>query len=194
VRRADHRESRHRVDQHLRADFVRDRVRRRHHGLAGTTASSLQAPDAGKKATLRARIDLGADLGHDAGAFKSGYPPNGGDCWRRSERWRAHDTEKVAGTDPREGYADANLIWPERHGGAVFDPKHSRRVSEFVVGDSSHVNLQRLGTGRQMSPVRFDNTRRIRVHKAANAHFPDPGGARPRARLTKVKVNIRTKA
>ena len=29
-------------------------------------------------------------------------------------------------------------------GGSVFDPKHSRRFSEFVVDDSSHVNLQRL--------------------------------------------------
>jgi hypothetical protein len=48
------------------------------------------------------------------------------------------------------------LIWPERRGGAVFDPKHSRRFSEFVVDDSSRVNLQRLGVGRQIGPVRFD--------------------------------------
>ena len=44
-------------------------------------------------------------------------------------------------------YADANLIWPERRRVAVFDPKHSRRFSEFVVHDSSHANFQRLGAG-----------------------------------------------
>src|SRR5260370_13423238 len=87
---------------------------------------------------------MGADLAHDAGAFKSGYPPTGGDCRRRSERWRARDTVKIAWMNRRVRYADANLIWPKRCGGAVFDPKHSRRFSEFVVDDSSHVNLQRL--------------------------------------------------
>ena len=46
-------------------------------------------------------IDLGADLAHDAGAFKSGYPPTGGDCRRRSERWRARDTVKIAWMDRR---------------------------------------------------------------------------------------------
>ena len=44
-------------------------------------------------------------------------------------------------------YADANLIWPERCGVAAFDQKHSPRFSEFVVDDSSHANLQRLGAG-----------------------------------------------
>jgi hypothetical protein len=53
--------------------------------------------------------------------------------------------------DRRVGYADTNLIWPERRGGAVFDPKHSRRFSEFVVDDSSHVNLQRLDAGRRIA-------------------------------------------
>ena len=38
-------------------------------------------------------------------------------------------------------YADANLIGPKRRGGSVFNPKHSRRFSEFVVDDSSHMNL-----------------------------------------------------
>ena len=46
--------------------------------------------------------------------------------------------------DRRVRKADANLIWPKRRGGYVFNPKHSRRFSEFVVDDSSHVNLQRL--------------------------------------------------
>jgi hypothetical protein len=41
-------------------------------------------------------------------------------------------------------YSDANLIWPKRRGGAIFNPKHSRRFSEFVVDDSSHMNLQQL--------------------------------------------------
>jgi hypothetical protein len=34
--------------------------------------------------------------------------------------------------------ADTNLIWPERLGWTVFDPKHLCWVSEFVVDDSSH--------------------------------------------------------
>jgi len=44
--------------------------------------------------------------------------------------------------DRRVGYADANFVWGKRHGRAVFDPKHSFRFAEFVVDNSSHVNLQ----------------------------------------------------
>jgi hypothetical protein len=80
--------------------------------------------------------------------------------------------------DRRVGYADANLIWPERRGETVFDPKHSRRFSEFVVDDSSHVNLQRLGAGRQVSAVRFDKgtkgdglTPRQAAHMIGDLHW-----------------------
>jgi hypothetical protein len=46
------------------------------------------------------RIDLGADLTYDAGAFKSGDPSTGGDRRRRSEGWRTDDPEqKIAGMD-----------------------------------------------------------------------------------------------
>jgi hypothetical protein len=48
-------------------------------------------------------------------------------------------------------YADANLIWPKRGGGSVFNPKHSRRFSEFVVDDSSHMNLSAV-TGAASGP------------------------------------------
>jgi hypothetical protein len=51
---------------------------------------------------------------------------------------------QIAWMDRRVRKADANLIWPKRRGGSVFNPKHSRRFSEFVVDDSSHMNLQRL--------------------------------------------------
>jgi hypothetical protein len=57
-------------------------------------------------------------------------------------------------------YADANLIWSERRGWAVFDPKHLRRLSEFVVDNSSHASLQRPSAERQISPVRFDKARK----------------------------------
>jgi hypothetical protein len=36
-------------------------------------------------------------------------------------------------------YADANLIWSERLGWAVFDLEHLLGLSEFVVDNSSHV-------------------------------------------------------
>jgi hypothetical protein len=65
-----------------------------------------------------------------------------------SEGWRTDDPEKIAGMDRCVRRPDANLIWPKRRGGSVFNPKHSRRFSEFVVDDSSHLNLQRLGAGR----------------------------------------------
>ncbi len=90
------------------------------------------------------RIDVCADLARDAGAFESRYPPIGGDCRRRSERWRAHDPVQISWMDRCVRHADANLIWPKRRGGSIFNPKHSRRFSEFVVDDSSHMNLHRL--------------------------------------------------
>jgi hypothetical protein len=62
--------------------------------LAGTMASSLQALDAGKKATPkpcfnRSRLDLGADLTHHAGTFIVGGVPNAGEPTipRRSPGW-----------------------------------------------------------------------------------------------------------
>ena len=83
--------------------------------LADTTISSLQVPAAGKKATLRpsvspSRIEFGADLAHNAGAFKSGHPPGGTDRGRCSECRRAHDAEKVAWMDRCARQPDANLI------------------------------------------------------------------------------------
>ena len=105
--RADYCESRDRVDQHLRADFVRNRVRQQRHG-AGRNDDFI-APGAwcGEEGHSETRfhpeswIDPGADLAHDAGAFKSGDSPTGGDCRRRSEGWRAHDPEKIAQMDRR---------------------------------------------------------------------------------------------
>jgi hypothetical protein len=56
-------------------------------------------------------------------------------------------------------YGDTNLIWSERLGWGVFDPKHLHRFSEFVVGNSSHADLQRPSAERQISPERFDKAR-----------------------------------
>jgi hypothetical protein len=52
------------------------------------------------------------------------------------------------------------LVWSERRGWAVFDPKHLRRLSEFVVDNSFHASLQRPSAERQISPVRFDKARK----------------------------------
>ncbi len=75
----------------------------------GTTelAGAGRGEEGHSEALLRpeSRIDLGADLAHDAGAFKSGYPPAGGDRRRRSEGWRAYDPEKIAWMDRRVGSA-----------------------------------------------------------------------------------------
>ena len=105
--RPDHRKSRDRVNQHLRADFVLNRVRQRHHGTGrdhNFIAPGAWRGEEGHSETLfqpESRIDLGADLTHDAGAFKSGHPPTGSDRRRRSERWRARDTVKIAWMDRR---------------------------------------------------------------------------------------------
>ena len=56
-------------------------------------------------------------------------------------------------------YADTNLIWSERLGWEVFDPKYPRWFAEFVLDNSSHANLQRRSAGRQISPERFDKGR-----------------------------------
>ena len=96
-----------------------DRVRQRH-DRAGRIRRLPRSKRqlAGKKATLRPSLNpragstVGADLAHNAGAFKSGHPPAGADRRRCSERWRSHDAEKIAWMDRRVGQPDANLIWP----------------------------------------------------------------------------------
>jgi hypothetical protein len=69
------------------------------------------------------------------------------------------DSQEIAWMHRCVRYADTNLIWSERFGWEVFDPKHLRRFSEFMVDDSSHANLQRPSAERQISPERFDKAR-----------------------------------
>jgi hypothetical protein len=98
VRRTDRCESCGRVDQHLRPDFVRNRVRQRHHGASRNDDFVPPRAWRGEKRHSEARsqsqtgVDLGANLAHDASAFESGNPPSGADRRRRSERWRPHDS------------------------------------------------------------------------------------------------------
>ena len=147
MRRADRCDSRGRVDQHLRADLVRNRVWQRHHGASRNDdfvpprawCRKKRHPEA--RSQSQTRVDEGADLAHDASAFESGDSPTGADRRRRSERRRTHDSQQIAWMDRRVGYADPNLIWSERLRWAVFDPKHLRRLSEFVVNNSFHALL-----------------------------------------------------
>ena len=73
--------------------------------LAGTTTSSHQAPGAGKKATLRPGFNPRAGSTLAPTSLTTPAPSNPGtrpperDRRRRSERWRAHDTEKIAWMD-----------------------------------------------------------------------------------------------
>jgi hypothetical protein len=66
------------------------------------------------------------------------------------------------------------LIWSERLGWSVFDPKHLRRLSEFVVDDPSHANLQRPSAERQISPERFHKARMTLASRPTKARVLPP--------------------
>ena len=130
VRRTDHCEGRDRVDQHLRANFVRNRVRQRHQGAGRNDDLIVQAPGAGKTAALplfqpESRIDLGADLAdtmpapsnpgtRPSGAIAGGAPNAGEPMMpRQSPGWIGAYEQ-----------ADANLIWPSDVEGPSSTTKH----------------------------------------------------------------------
>src|SRR4029077_7783963 len=88
--------------------------------LAGTTASSLQAPDAGKKATLRPCFNPRAGSTFAPTSLTTPAPSNPG----------TRPSEAIVGVVPNAGEP---MIRADRLDGSV-----------RVVDDSSHMNLQRL--------------------------------------------------
>ena len=83
MRRADRCESGGRIDQHLRADFVRNRVRQRHDRASRNDdfvpprAWCREERHPEIRFQSQTRVDPSADVAHDASAFESGDPPTG---------------------------------------------------------------------------------------------------------------------
>ena len=163
--RTDRRKGRGRSDQHLRADFVWNRVGQRHHRASRNDdfvpPRAWRVEESHPEPWLQSqtRVDPDTNFAYDASAFESGEPATRGDRRRRSRRRRPHDPSQIAWMDRCVGYADSNLIWSVRLGWDVFGPKHLRRLSEFVVGNSSHASLQRPSAERQLNPARIDEAR-----------------------------------